>query len=439
MTQHLRGMDMATGMANTFYNDFDRTCRYARPMRAGDYRTVFQRDRDGVIYSSAFRRLQAKTQVFLSGQYDFYRTRLTHSIEVAQIGRSICGWLATAGAPLDADFHVDQDLVEAVCLAHDLGHPPFGHAGERTLHRLMQKNYGGFEGNAQSLRIVTETIFSSGDGVRRGLDPTRAFVDGVMKYKRLWNESGGAPNHFLYEDQGSWREFALPGWEADIAPFVDANAFHSIECQIMDWADDTAYSLNDVADGVNAGFLDSDRIAQWADRRTAERPDERQHIDDLLDAMRRGLIDAWAGRRIGKFISACRAIERDNPMSARTNRYRFGIEVDPAVLAEAALYKALSVELVFRSPKIRQLEYKGDSLLERVFRALGDIYLREGAPAQDAGLLPESFHARLAGEAEVSLRARHLCDYLAGMTDGYATRMFKRLFDPDFGSIVELA
>ncbi len=406
-------------------------------MREGDYRTAFQRDRDGVIYSSAFRRLQAKTQVFLSGQYDFYRTRLTHSIEVAQIGRSICAKLAKGGGPFHGDFQVDADLVEAVCLSHDLGHPPFGHAGERTLHRLMRERFGGFEGNAQSLRIITETIFSSGSGARRGLGPTRAFVDGIMKYKRLWCESGNAANHFLYDEQRELREFAFPGWERRVAPYVDVNLFRSIECQIMDWADDTAYSLNDVADGVHAGFLDVERIARWAEKREGKSPQEISHIEQLIDAMRRGLIDAWAGRRIGKFIAACRPVERDNPMSAVTNRYRYGIEIDSETLAEAALYKAMSVELVFHSPKIRQLEYKGDLLLERIFRALGDIYLA-GSGLRDAGLLPETFHSRLVEEREPARRARLLCDYLAGMTDGYATRMFKRLFDPDFGLVAEL-
>lgn len=425
-------------MPNNFYNDFDCECYQARKIRSDDYRTPFQRDRDGIIYSSAFRRLQAKTQVFLSGQYDFYRTRLTHSIEVAQIGRSICGKLLADGIHLHPQFHVDADLVEAVCLSHDLGHPPFGHAGERTLHRLMRERFGGFEGNAQSLRIITETIFSSGDSKRKGLAPTRAFMDGIMKYKRLWSDSSNADNHFLYDEQQSLRHFALPDWEAKIEPHVDANRFRSIECEIMDWADDTAYSLNDVADSVHAGFLDCDKITRWAQAHRALSSQDTSHIDELLDAMRRGLIDAWAGKRIGKFIASCRLTERDNPMSHRTNRYRFGLEINPDTLAEAALYKAMSVELVFHSPTILQLEYKGDSLLTRIFQALADIYLANKF-SKDAGLLPKSLHNQLAQEHDPAHRARLLCDYLAGMTDGFATRTFKRLFDPDFGSIVELA
>jgi len=116
---------------NRFYQDFD--FERSGGERRRDYRTPFQIDRDRIIHAHAFRKLQSKTQVFLSGEYDFYRTRLTHSMEVAQIGRSICTYLQSRGAPLEPDFTIDSDLVEAVSLAHDLGHPPFGHSGERTL------------------------------------------------------------------------------------------------------------------------------------------------------------------------------------------------------------------------------------------------------------------------------------------------------------------
>src|SRR5215216_5849499 len=118
-------------MTNRFYNAFDQETQ--TETRKADYRSAFQIDRDRIIHAHAFRKLQSKTQVFLSGEYDFYRTRLTHSMEVAQIGRSICTYLRSRGAPLRSDFYIDSDLVEAVCLAHDLGHPPFGHSGERTL------------------------------------------------------------------------------------------------------------------------------------------------------------------------------------------------------------------------------------------------------------------------------------------------------------------
>ena len=147
-------------MSNRFYGEFD-TARRSGLDDGGDYRTPFQIDRDRVLHTPTFRRLQNKTQVFWSGEYDFYRTRLTHSLEVAQIGKSICHWLKSRPAgPLAEDFFIDPDLLEAVCLSHDLGHPPFGHAGERTLNHLM-RDHGGFEGNAQTLRLLTERIFSA--------------------------------------------------------------------------------------------------------------------------------------------------------------------------------------------------------------------------------------------------------------------------------------
>src|SRR3954464_14951838 len=161
-------------MTNRFYNSFDTETQEGA--RQPDYRSSFQIDRDRIIHAHAFRKLQSKTQVFLSGEYDFYRTRLTHSMEVAQIGRSICHFLRTKGQPLGDDFFIDGDLVEAVCLAHDLGHPPFGHSGERTLQELM-KTRGGFEGNAQTLHLLTETMFQN-DTTVRGMQPTRALLDG---------------------------------------------------------------------------------------------------------------------------------------------------------------------------------------------------------------------------------------------------------------------
>ncbi|HZZ56592.1 MAG TPA: dNTP triphosphohydrolase, partial [Opitutaceae bacterium] len=197
-----------TRMINRFYNDFDRET-FGGP-RKTDYRNAFQIDRDRIIHAHAFRKLQSKTQVFLSGEYDFYRTRLTHSMEVAQIGRSICHYLRSLGRPLREDFFIDDDLVEAVCLAHDLGHPPFGHSGERSLQELMA-GWGGFEGNAQTLHLLTETMYQDERGVR-GMQPTRALLDGVLKYKMLYREFAQRPSqHFLYDAQETARAFVFGG------------------------------------------------------------------------------------------------------------------------------------------------------------------------------------------------------------------------------------
>ncbi|MGE9294604.1 MAG: dGTP triphosphohydrolase, partial [Puniceicoccales bacterium] len=157
-------------MPSLFYNDFDNERHGANHGGSdADERTAFQLDRDRVIFSYAFRRLQSKTQVFQSGEYDFYRTRLTHSLEVARIARSIGEHLNREHAEVD----LDGDLLEAVGLSHDLGHPPFGHIGERKLNELMA-SWGGFEGNAQTARILTEIFWQRKDGPR-GMQPSRAF------------------------------------------------------------------------------------------------------------------------------------------------------------------------------------------------------------------------------------------------------------------------
>ena len=419
-------------MTNTFYNDFDR--EELEP-RDPDYRSVFQRGRDRLIHNAAFRRLQAKTQVFLSGEYDFYRTRLTHSIEVAQIAGSIARYLNSSSDPLGPDFRIDISLVESAALAHDIGHPPFGHAGETMLHRLMRP-WGGFEGNAQTLRLITEIIFTSGRS-RRGMNPTRAFMDGVLKYKTLYSQWENPKNHFVYDDQKQYLDFVFAGrpFPDDLSPGRPLNALRSLECQIMDWADDTAYSLNDLVDSANAGFVTTGRIGRWAASQALDAADTAV-IDALLEAMGDGNLERTMNRKIGAFVEACRLVERDTFMNDLTNRYRFGMEIDPAVVREQKLYARIARELVFQSPQVCQLEHKGGFMLERLFTALYENYI--GDDAAHHPLLSRAFEGEMAGAPDDGVRARIICDYLAGMTDGFASRAYKRLFDPDFGSIVDL-
>jgi dGTPase len=412
---------------NSFYNSFDVECLHTR--EADDYRTPFQTDRDRIIYSSAFRRLQAKTQVFLSGEFDFYRTRLTHSLEVAQIGRSICSFLKQTSPFLNEEFFVDPDLVEAVCLTHDLGHSPFGHAGERTLHDLMKK-FGGFEGNAQSLQIISETIYPGLES-RRGMNPTRSFIDGILKYKTLFNENPEALNHFIYDEQAYLRSFVLGSVQPSDIP--DLNRFRSLECEIMDWADDTAYCLNDLVDSINAGFLRFERVQQWAEMQNL-RGDQAHHAETVLSAIREGKAESRFSRKIGTFIRSCSLFERTTPLSRSTNRYRFGLQTEPFVRTEADFYKRLSQDLVFDHSQLHQLERKSHVILEGIFRVFSDCYLENGS----SRLLPESFDRIIRLKQDPRTRARALCDYIAGMTDGFAIRTYKRLFDPDFGSILDL-
>jgi len=422
-------------MENRFYNAFDAASFGGR--RTSDYRNPFQIDRDRIIHAHAFRKLQSKTQVFLSGEYDFYRTRLTHSIEVSQIGRSICHFLRTRGGPLKADFYIDSDLVEAVCLAHDLGHPPFGHSGERTLQELMTK-WGGFEGNAQTLHLLTETIFQNESGVR-GMQPTRALLDGVLKYKKLFGEFSRAPaNHFLYNTQRIYRDFVFDA-AAIPRPLLAGevlNDFKSVECQIMDWADDAAYSLNDIVDGVKAGFLTHEKIEDWAHDQ-AIGPDEQVHLDRLLQAIRADRLEGVFGARIGGFIQACRLRERDNFMAAKTNRYRYELVVDEAAQREALFFKRMANDIIFESPQLQQLEHKARRVLFDLWDSIWRNYVEKGPRV--IHILPPQV-GRLIDTAKTrQAKARRICDYLSGLTDGTAVRIYRRLFDPEFGSFRDLS
>lgn len=420
---------------NEFYNDFDLDCYAdrANSRRARDHRSVFAQDRDRILFTNSFRRLQAKTQVFQAGEYDFYRTRLTHSLEVSTIAKSICAQLLAHSPLLRPDFHIDTDLVEAICLAHDIGHPPFGHAGERVLNDLMV-NHGGFEGNAQSLRILTCTIYDS----TRGMRPSRALLDGILKYKRLYRDRGTDHNHFVYDEQESFFDFCF-GADRPANEFtID---FKSIECQIMDAADDIAYSCGDIIDGVKARFITLEKVRRWQKKEKAKLTDiQKKKLAALIKCLRDGHnIEALMGRIIGELIATCTLTETQNFMTNRTNRYRFKLVSDPNALAEIELYKTLSRTFVFGSPALHQIEYKGGQLLRRLTAALRKNYIT--SINRKTKLVPQGLHDRLtdaAIENDPTARARLICDYLSGMTDAYAVRTYKRLFDPDYGSISEL-
>lgn len=433
-------------MQNKFYESFD-TNRIEQDNAGSpatgvpatgtqeDYRTPFQIDRDRIIHTSSFRRLQNKTQVFFSGEYDFYRTRLTHSIEVAQIGRSICNRLNCTSDLLGDDYSIDSDLVEAACLSHDIGHPPFGHTGERTLHRLML-GYGGFEGNAQTLRILTKILFGPG----RGMNPSRALMDGVLKYKTLFGEIEDQKNHFIYAEQKTILDFVV-GDE----PFPESlpagkprNGFKSIECQIMDWADDTAYSLNDIADGIHAGFITVEKVHQWAEAQDDLTPADEALIEELIDAMRRGRVESAIGKKIGGFISAAHLEKSDGFLSGASARHQYRLTIDPVTDAACSLYKRISLGLVFKSRQLQQLDRKSDYLLSRLFEVFAEQYISPAPGAPRFKLLGDEEEQLIQSEETEAGRARLICDVLARMTDGIATRTYKRLFDADFGSIVDL-
>ena len=421
-------------MSNQFYGTFDSVTLGGT--RKTDYRNAFQIDRDRIIHAHAFRKLQSKTQVFLSGEYDFYRTRLTHSMEVAQIGRSICQFLRSQKGPLTEDFYIDGDLVEAVCLAHDLGHPPFGHSGERTLQELMVR-WGGFEGNAQTLHLLIGTMYQDRSGVR-GMQPTRALLDGVLKYKTLFGQFKETPkNHFLYDSQREVLSFVFGGARIPKAlrPGEPLNAFKSVECQIMDWADDAAYSLNDIVDGVKTGFLTIDRIEAWAQANVGDAAGLRL-LDELLDAIRSDRLESIFSARIGSFITACRLRERDNFMAKRTNRYRFELVVAPEAERQAHFYKKLANDVIFESAQLQQMEHKARKVLFDLWDSCWRNYVETGPRV--VRILPPAVGKLLDEAKGKRAKAREICDFLAGLTDGMIVRTYRRLFDPEFVSFRDL-
>jgi dGTPase len=347
-----------------------------------------------------------------------------------------------------------------VCLAHDLGHPPFGHSGERTLQELMRE-HGGFEGNAQTLRLLGETIFESETGMR-GMQPTRALLDGVLKYKKLYREFGAEKpaNHFLYDSQASQRAFVFDGKKIPAALHAGEalNKFKSIECQIMDWSDDVAYSLNDIVDGVKAGFLTIERIEAWAAKTEAAGYWEAKNdplklsaktregfVKKLVDAIRGDRLERMFAAKIGDFLRACHLRERRNFMSAQTNRYRFELVVNPAAIAESVFYKKMANDIIFESPQLQQIEFKARRVLFTLWDAAWENYAEvEPASAGARGrriikILPVRVANQMGAARTNEERARCICDWLAGLTDGMIVRTYRRLVDPEFGSIRDLS
>jgi dGTPase len=273
------------------------------------------------------------------------------------------------------------------------------------------------------------------------MDPTRAFLDGVLKYKSRWSELGNQPeHHFIYDPQHADLDWAMGGndFPPELTPGKVRDTFKSIECQLMDWADDTAYSLNDLSDSVRAGFLNIEKIEAWAEKH-GEATGEATPLGDLMRAIRRRRVDPFVGKRIGQYIQSTQLESDVNFLSPSTHRYGYRLAIDPSVKAESSLFKRLAFEVVFLSPQLKQLEHKGSRMLRQLWEVLGERYIAQGTiDGQDFQLLPADTAAEIAAAPDESARARLVCDFLAGMTDGYAARTYKRLFSPDFGSIGDL-
>ena len=345
-------------------------------------RTAFQRDRDRILHTTAFRRLEYKTQVFINYEGDYYRTRLTHTLEVAQLGRTLARALGG-----------NEDLVEAICLVHDLGHPPFGHSGETALNRLMQA-HGGFDHNKQSLRIVTELERRYPDWP--GLNLTWEVREGIVKHET---------------------EYDL----ADAQDYDPDKRGH-LEAQIANVADELAYTAHDLDDGLRSGLLSPTDLAglelwELARASIGARVGETEAMTDLI---RHRLIRRLIGLEVDDLVHATdQRLAEANALSVDALQ-RLSHNVvgwSEGMAASNRQLKRFLFENMYRHYRVVRMQVKAEQILSDLFQG----YLRE--PAQ----LPGETQKR--AEAKGDLH-RVVCDYVAGMTDRFALDEHYKLFDP---------
>ena len=421
--------------------------------RDGDHRNPYQRDKARVLHSAAFRRLQAKTQVLGVGLSDFYRTRLTHSLEAAQIGTGITAQLWNKFPDIAKALALDPTLIETICLAHDIGHPPFGHGGEIALNYMMHE-HGGFEGNGQTFRIVTQLEPYTAD---HGMNLCRRSILGLVKYPNFINTlhtkylPSSKPKSLRQVKADDWHppkglfQCDKPLFDWLLAPLnsddkhlfmqftgsVNAHSktcFKSFDCSIMELADDIAYGIHDLEDAIVMDMV------------------HKAHFVEDVTIPLNALSIPWLSDNIESLTTKLFSHahhERKNAIGALVNSFITAIEIQkvegfshpllafnatmPHGFGEAlALFKRFVFRKVIRRPDVQLLEYKGQLVVMELFEAFA---------SDPARLLPENTQERWRKAEEEGNGMRVLADYISGMTDEFASRLYSSIFSPKQGGI----
>jgi len=402
-----------------------------------DQRSKFQRDRDRILYSSAFRRLAGITQIARAGEADVFHTRLAHTLKVAQVGRRLAEHVVKSQGPVAAEIGVEPEVVEAACLAHDLGHPPFGHMGEEVLCDLVTRKTepDGYEGNAQSLRILTKLAVRFEDC--DGLDLTRATLAACVKYP--WRRD---PHHHLRS-----RKWGYYSTEEDDFLFARANSnltSKTAEAELMDWADDIAYSVHDLEDFHRCRlipwrtvFSDEGReqlLQGVGDANERLRLSEAHlRLKDLIETLVGKLLDQpYEGtreqRRVIRFITSqligryVTSIKVRVP-AAMNDRC---VEIDEEITAEVTLLKLITRKYILNRPAL-VAQQRGQS------RILGELF-KDLFEKGSEKYLPEKFRDLFANGAS---RARCVADCISSLTEKETVALHGRLRGYDSGSVLD--
>lgn len=428
--------------------------------RQQDHRSVFQRDRARILHSAAFRRLQAKTQVMGVGQSDFYRTRLTHSLEAAQIGSGITAQLRSKFAS-QCQFLLpaEDSLIEAICLAHDIGHPPFGHGGEIALHYMMH-NFGGFEGNGQTFRIVTNLEPYT---LCNGMNLTRRTLLGLLKYPQLIDR---LDNHTITTNPLNFRQLKASDWhppkglyaddiellnwvldplsDDDKTQFqkitVNSGAHHktkykSFDCSIMELADDIAYGIHDMEDAIVTGIVDKDSFIEHVvvplqDLNDVWLSNNAEPLADKLFSQQHHNQKDAIGSLVNYLITAIELVDL-NSKGCHFNEplIRYNAALPDSEAMALKIFKDYVYRFVIKQTTIQRMEYKGQQIVMELFEAFASDPQR---------LLPKATCQRWLTASENSQNPhRVIADYLSGMTDEFATKVYNSMFLANGHSVSE--